>query len=81
MKKEKPYDFYNGIWKEIPKMKNPFSIPHYLIIDKKGDIVNPNAPRPSSKNDLHNEIDKLLQPTKNIAHFAYSANNKDDSNK
>ena len=52
--------FYQDIWKEIPEMKNPFSIPHYLIVDKNGKVINPNAPRPSDKKDLYNELDKLL---------------------
>lgn len=56
-------DFYNEIWKEVPKMKNPFSIPHYLIIDKNGKIINPNAPRPSGKETLYVELDKLLEQT------------------
>jgi thiol-disulfide isomerase/thioredoxin len=53
-------DFYNGIWEEIPEMKEPFLIPHYLIVNKDGKIVNPNAPRPSSKKTLYEEITELL---------------------
>jgi thiol-disulfide isomerase/thioredoxin len=34
--------------------------PHYLLIDKNGLIVNPNAERPSSKERLYKQIDKLL---------------------
>ena len=36
------------------------SIPRYMIIDKKGNIVNINAPRPSDENIL-DELLKLLQ--------------------
>lgn len=53
-------EFYDGIWKEIPEMQNPFLIPHYLIIGKNGKIVNPNAPRPSSKELLYKEIAQQL---------------------
>lgn len=34
--------------------------PHYLLVDKRGNIVNPNAERPSSKEKLYNQIDRLL---------------------
>jgi len=34
--------------------------PHYLLVDKKGNIVNPNAERPSSREKLYNQIDRLL---------------------
>jgi thiol-disulfide isomerase/thioredoxin len=35
-------------------------IPHYALIDKKGKIVNENAPRPSSGDELINLIEKYL---------------------
>jgi thiol-disulfide isomerase/thioredoxin len=35
-------------------------IPHYLIYDKKGKLVNQNAPYPSMKNELFNEFDKYI---------------------
>lgn len=35
-------------------------IPHYALIDKKGKIVNGNAPRPSSDNELINLIERNL---------------------
>jgi thiol-disulfide isomerase/thioredoxin len=35
-------------------------IPHYALIDNKGNIVNENAPRPSSDNELINLIEKNL---------------------
>jgi len=34
--------------------------PHYILVDKNGDIVYPNAEWPSSKEKLYNQIDKLL---------------------
>jgi uncharacterized protein (UPF0297 family) len=34
--------------------------PHYILVDKKGNIVIPNAERPSSKEKLYNQIDRLL---------------------
>ena len=52
--------FYYGIWEEIPEMNNPFSIPHYLIFDKNGNLINPNAPEPGNKKELYSELDKLL---------------------
>jgi thiol-disulfide isomerase/thioredoxin len=36
------------------------SKPHYIIVDKEGNIVYPNAERPSSKEKLYSQIDKLL---------------------
>ena len=36
------------------------SKPLYILIDKKGDIANPNAKRPSSKTEVYGQIDKLL---------------------
>ena len=53
-------DFYYNIWEEVPEMKDPFTIPHYLIVDKQGIIVNANAPRPSKKTILFVELDQLL---------------------
>lgn len=37
-----------------------YGIPTYLLIDKQGNIVNFNAPRPSSKEVLYKEIHALL---------------------
>lgn len=53
-------DFYYAIWKEVPEMENPFSIPHYLIIDKNGSVIDPNAPRPSEKENLYAALNKSL---------------------
>lgn len=44
-------------YKEIKRFSG---IPHYLIYDKKGNLVNQNAPKPSEKNKLITEIDKYL---------------------
>ncbi len=53
-------EFYKGIWTEIPEMKEPFVIPHYLIVDRNGKVVNPNAPAPSSGELVFNEISEAL---------------------
>jgi hypothetical protein len=34
--------------------------PLYILIDKNGDITNPNAKRPSSEEELYKQIDELL---------------------
>ena len=34
----------NGMRNEIPELKNPFSIPHYFIIDENGEVISPNTP-------------------------------------
>ena len=36
-------------------------IPHYVLIDKKGNIINKDAPRPSSRDIIINAIKELLQ--------------------
>lgn len=53
-------EFYNGIWDEVSGMDSPFLIPHYLLVDKNGEIVLPNAPRPSDREKLFKQIDNLL---------------------
>jgi len=53
-------DFYYDIWEEVPEMKNKYNIPHFLLVDKNGKIVNSNAPKPSNKSELYKEINKLL---------------------
>jgi thiol-disulfide isomerase/thioredoxin len=44
-------------YKEIEKFSG---IPHYILYDKKGNLVNQNAPSPSEKNKLITEINKYL---------------------
>jgi len=36
------------------------SIPRYMLMDKNGDIINNDAPRPSDES-IYNEIKKLLE--------------------
>lgn len=36
-------------------------IPHYVLIDRKGNIVSKSAPRPSQKDQIKAEIDRLLK--------------------
>jgi thiol-disulfide isomerase/thioredoxin len=52
-------DFYNSIW-TYEGIRNPFMIPHYILVDRKGKIIEINAARPSNKGELCNQIDKLL---------------------
>lgn len=40
-----------------------YGIPTYLIINKKGEIVNYDAPRPGKKNELYELIDKEIKAT------------------
>lgn len=41
-------------------LEKPYSIPHYILVDKQGRIVELNALRPSNKQELYNQIDKIL---------------------
>lgn len=43
---------------------NIFSLPRYIIIDKKGNVVATNAPRPSNRADIEKVLDDLLIPVK-----------------
>lgn len=52
--------FYQKYKDKIPP-KLMYSIPMYLLVDKQGNIVKFNAPRPSSKEILYAEIQKLLE--------------------
>ncbi|MEC3905741.1 TlpA disulfide reductase family protein [Tamlana sp. 2201CG12-4] len=40
--------------------REQYGIPAYLLVNKKGDIINFKAPRPSSKEKLYKEIEDLL---------------------
>ena len=35
--------------------------PKYILVNKNGEVVNTNAPRPSSKNELYELIDELIE--------------------
>lgn len=52
-------EFYESIWK-IKDIRNLYGIPHYLIIDKNGNIANANAERPSSGEKLYQQLDSVL---------------------
>jgi thiol-disulfide isomerase/thioredoxin len=44
-------------YSEIGKIKG---IPHYFIYNKKGELVNKNAPSPNDREELINELNKFL---------------------
>lgn len=52
-------ELYDNIMKR-EGIERPYIIPHYILVDKDGKIVELNALRPSSKQELYNQIDKLL---------------------
>jgi thiol-disulfide isomerase/thioredoxin len=52
-------EFYESIWK-IKGIRDLYGIPHYLIIDKNGNIANANAERPSSGEKLYQQLDNVL---------------------
>ena len=51
--------FYNQVW-TYPGIRDTFSIPHYILIDKAGHIAHINAARPSNADTLYQQIIKLL---------------------
>lgn len=52
------YELINDTdFKELDKIN---AIPHYVIFNKKGEMVNSNAPSPSQENKLKKELDKYL---------------------
>jgi thiol-disulfide isomerase/thioredoxin len=52
----------DAIWDAIKKAGNErtHSYPTYVIIDKKGNIIHPSAERPSSREKLYAQLDKML---------------------
>lgn len=52
-------ELYDNIMKG-EGLESPYSIPHYILIDKQGKIVELNAFRPSNKQELYNQLDKIL---------------------
>jgi hypothetical protein len=52
------YELFNDTgYKELDKIN---AIPHYIIFNKKGEMVNSNAPRPSQESKLIKELNKYL---------------------
>lgn len=52
-------DFYKNIW-IIPGITDVYMIPHYIIVDKNGNITYPNAERPSSREKLYKQLDDII---------------------
>lgn len=52
-------DFYKNIW-IIPGITDVYMIPHYIIVDKNGNITYPNAERPSSHEKLYKQLDDMI---------------------
>ena len=46
---------------KFKEIKSDGRIPHFLIYNKKGELVNTNAPHPSEKDKLHKELEKYLK--------------------
>jgi thiol-disulfide isomerase/thioredoxin len=52
------YELFNDTgYKELDKIN---AIPHYIIFNKKGEMVNSNAPSPSQESKLIKELNKYL---------------------
>lgn len=49
----------DNIMLEVPGIRQ-VGIPKYILVDKKGNVIYPDAPRPSSGEELHLLIDMLL---------------------
>jgi hypothetical protein len=52
-------ELYNNTM-EREGLQDPYMIPHYIIIDKKGQVGVFNAARPGSREALFEQIDALL---------------------
>jgi len=52
-------NFYYKVW-EHKGINDPFLIPHYILVDKSGNINEINALRPSNKKELYDQIERLL---------------------
>jgi thiol-disulfide isomerase/thioredoxin len=60
-------EVYDKIWEETVKNDSiPKAFPHYLIVDRKGNIVNDNSPRPSS-DEVVPELSRALNLVDNFA--------------
>ncbi len=58
-----PYCYMDGFFEKYSDKyteREKYGIPAYLLVNKNGQIVNFKAPRPSSKNELYDEIESLL---------------------
>lgn len=52
--------FFNKIIDDFPEIRNNHFLPHYLIVDKNGVVVNRNAPAPYETEKVIQGINKLL---------------------
>lgn len=55
------YNLSNDQYNVLASKFNINGIPHYLIIDRDGKVVNGNAPGPEQKESLKSELDRLLK--------------------
>ena len=46
---------------KVLRSKYEIGLPHYMLIDKEGKVINSNAPRPSEETALKRVVDKLLE--------------------
>ncbi len=61
--RENSYIIKQGIGTKLFEQLNLNSIPRYLLLDSKGEIIHLNAPRPSST-QVENLITRTIQNTK-----------------
>ena len=52
-------NFCKAIW-AIEGLNNPGWIPHYIIVDRNGNVVVPNAECPSSGEKLYKQLDDVI---------------------